>query len=80
METYAITVYVISEEILRILGVTDNAQSVMSNAEIMTFAILSARYFTSNHKLTRYICKRLRLFKVILSNSRMNGIRYSNWF
>ncbi len=72
METYATTVYVISQEILKILGITDNPQSLMTNAEIMTFAILSAKYFSSNHKMTRYICRRLRLFKVILSNSRMN--------
>ena len=52
METYATTVYVISEEILKILGVIDHSQSSMTNAEIMTFAILSAKYFASNHKTT----------------------------
>jgi hypothetical protein len=72
METYAATVYVLSEEILKISGVVDHPQSSMTNAEIMTFAILSAKYFASNHKMTRYVCKRLHLFKIILSNSRMN--------
>ncbi len=67
METYAITVFVISEEILRILGVTDNPQSLMSNAEIMTFAILSTRYFSSNHKMTRYIVLPIERFLGCLS-------------
>ena len=47
----------------------DDCQSLMSNAEVMTFTILSARYFMSNHKLTRYICRRLRFFKTTLSNN-----------
>ncbi len=72
METYATTVYVISEEILRILGIKDDPQSQMSNAEVITFAILSAKYVSCNYKMSRYLCKRLRLFRAILSNSRLN--------
>ena len=66
METFAITIYVISDEVLTILGNQDDPQSAMSNAEVITFAILAARYFSSNHKTTRYLCKKLRLFPRIL--------------
>ena len=72
METFAITIYVISDEVLTILGNQDDPQSAMSNAEVITFAILAARYFSSNHKTTRYLCKKLRLFPRILSSSRLN--------
>jgi hypothetical protein len=34
---------VISEEVLRILNVVDDLQSKMSNAEVITFAIISSK-------------------------------------
>ncbi len=36
MEMYATTVYVIADEVLRILNLKDDSQSRMSNAEIIT--------------------------------------------
>lgn len=72
METYATIVYVISDEILRILEIQDDSQSQMSNAEVITFAIVTAKFFQNNHKFSRYICKKLRLFSRVLSNSRLN--------
>jgi len=71
MEMYATTVYVIADEVLRLLNVNDDPQSKMSNAEVITFAIVSAKFFSGNHKLTRYLCKQLGLFPEILSNSRL---------
>ena len=72
METYAITVYVIIEDVLRLLEDHNDPQSVMSNAEIMTFAVITAKFFSGNYKLARYVCKRLKLFPPILSSSRLN--------
>ena len=72
METYAITVYVLTEEVLRILGNHDDPQSIMSNAEVMTFAVITAKFFSGNYKMARYLCKKLRLFSQILSSSRLN--------
>jgi hypothetical protein len=72
MEMYATIVYVVSEEVLRILKVEDDPQSKMSNAEVITFAILTAKFFSGNYKMARYLCKKLRLFPNILSNSRLN--------
>lgn len=72
MEMYATVVYVIADEVLRILNINDDPQSRMSNAEIITFAILSAKFFTGNFKMGRYIFKKLSLFPTMLSNSRIN--------
>jgi len=84
METYATIIYVISDEVLRILNVKDDPQSKMSNAEVITFAIVTAKYFSGNHKMFRYLCKKLKLFPSILSNSRLNrrihNIGWDCWY
>lgn len=69
---YATIVYVISDEVLRILNVDDDPQSKMTNAEVITFAILTAKFFSGNYKIARYISKKLGLFSNILINSRLN--------
>lgn len=80
---YATIVYVISEEVLRILNVEDDSQSKMTNAEVITFAILTAKFFSGNYKMARYISKKLGLFTNILSNSRLNrrihNIAWTYW-
>ena len=84
METYATIIYVISDEVLRILNVKDDPQSKMSNAEVITFAIVTAKYFSGNHKMSRYLCKKLKLFPSILSNKRLNrrihNIGWDCWY
>ena len=44
METYVTTVYVIADEIIRMLKIQDDPQSSMSNSEIITFAIITAKF------------------------------------
>ena len=84
MENYATIVYVISDEVLRTLNVKDDPQSKMSNAEVITFAILTAKFFSGNFKMARYLCKKLKLFPRILSNSRLNRrihkIAWDYWY
>lgn len=72
MEDYATVVYVISDDLLRKLKVKDDPQARMSNAEVITFAVLTGNYFYGNFKRANFICKQLKLFKNILSNSRLN--------
>lgn len=72
MIDYATVVYVISDDLLRTLKFKDDPQVHMTNAEVITFAILSAKLFYGNFKRARFICKELKLFKNILSNSRLN--------
>ena len=80
MDMYATTVYVITDEVLRALKIKDDPQVHMTNAEVITFAIVSAKFFYSNFKRARFICKELKLFKKMLSNSRLNRrIRAISW-
>jgi hypothetical protein len=72
MENELTTVYVICEDVLSILGIHDDPQAIMSNAEIITFSIFAARDFAGNHKKARWYFKRLGFFPKILSNSRLN--------
>ena len=69
---YAATVFVFADEILKIINVEDDEQALMSHAEVITFAILTAKFFHGNFKMSRYMCKRIRMFPSILSNSRLN--------
>jgi hypothetical protein len=56
----------------------------MSNAEVITFAIVSAKFFSANYKIARYMCKKIQLFQNILSNSRLNrrihNITWESWY
>ena len=83
METYATTVYVIADEIIRILKIQDDPQSIMSNSEVITFTIIAAKFFSGNYKMARYICNKIGLFSKLLSNSRLNRrihkISWSCW-
>ena len=81
MDLFATTVDVISDEVLRVLGVKDDIQSQMSNAEIITFTIIAAKYFAGNFKIARYRCMVRGLFPTILSHSRLNRrIHNIPWF
>jgi len=74
-------IYVICDDILKILNIADNEQSIMSNAEVMAFSIIAAKLFGGNHKQSRWICKRLNYFPSILSESRISRrIHKLPWF
>jgi len=72
METRHITIYVICEDLLKIIGIKDDPQSRMTYAEIMAFSIIASQLTNGNHKKARWICKRLGYFPNILSVSRLN--------
>ena len=72
METYVVMAYVIADEVVRILKIQDDPQSIMSNAEVITFAIVTAKFFSGNFKMARYSCQKMNLFPKLLSNSRLN--------
>lgn len=72
MEMYAAIVYVIADEVLRVFKVKDDPQAKMSTAEVITFAIIAAKYFHGDYKFTRHLCKKLGFFNKILSDSRLN--------
>ena len=72
MDGYVVAVYVVCDDLLKVIGVGDDPQAIMSNAEVMAFAIIAAKLFSGHHKRARWACKQLRYFPKILSNSRLN--------
>jgi hypothetical protein len=71
-EIHVIITYVVCDEVLKALGLNDDPQALMSNAEIMTFCILAARLHSGNHSLARWSCEKAGYFPKILSKSRLN--------
>lgn len=80
METQAITIFVVCDDILKAIQFYDDEQCQMTTSEVITFAIIAAKDFSGNHQLARHYLKRLGLFSRILSNSRLNRrIRRVPW-
>jgi len=71
-EIQAVIIYVVCDEILKALAIKDDPQSMMTNAEVMTFCILAAKLHTGNHTLARWSCRNAGYFSKILSKSRLN--------
>jgi hypothetical protein len=52
--TYIVTSYVVVDDLLKVLGYTDDCRAQVSNAEILTVAIVAAKYFQNHHE--RALC------------------------
>jgi len=52
--TYIVTSYVVIDDILELIGHTDDARARVSSAEIVTVAIVAAKYFQNHHE--RVLC------------------------
>ena len=68
----AVIIYVVCDEVLKMLGIQDDFPSVMTHAEVMTFCILAAKLHSGNHPLARWSCGKAGYFRKILSQSRLN--------
>lgn len=72
MDEDVIKIFVVCDDLLKGIGILDDPQAQMSNAEVMSFAIISARLMNGNHQRTRWLCLHLRYFRKVLSPSRIN--------
>ncbi len=73
MMTYQIIyIYCLCEEFVKAIGLKDDPQTKMSNAEIMTFAIVAARYFHGNYATTRLFFLSHHYFRNLIGKSRLN--------
>lgn len=72
MDDYAITIFVLCDDILKAIEFQDDHQAEMSSSEIITFSILAAKDFSGNHSTARKYLIRLGYFPKILSSSRLN--------
>ncbi len=52
--TYIVTVYVVIDDVLKEMGHGDDSRAVISNAEIVTVAVVAAKYFQNHHE--RALC------------------------
>lgn len=72
MDTNIIAIYVVCDEVLKMLGIKDDSQALMSTSEVAAFTIMSSKLFGGNHRLTRWVCKKVGYFPCLLSESRLN--------
>ena len=72
MDEKIIFIYCFCSDFLKSLQITDDPQSKMNSAEIMTFGIVSALFFGGNCSRTRLLLNNPRYMRNMLSNSRLN--------
>ena len=53
-DTYIVTVYSVIDDLLKAHGYVDDIRSTVSAAEILTVAVLAAKYFRNHHE--RALC------------------------
>jgi hypothetical protein len=71
-DTEIIAIFVVIDDVLRHFGHQDHALAQASDAEVLTTAVLAAKYFQNHHERTLAVIKRLRLLSGDLSLSRFN--------
>lgn len=70
-DTYIVTVYVVIDAMLQALNYQDDCRAEMTAAEVLTVAVVAARYFNNHHE--RALCVMIRIGDVpALSISRFN--------
>lgn len=70
-DTYIVTVYVVIDAMLQAVNYQDDCRTVLTAAEVLTVAVVAARYFQNHHE--RALCVMIRTGDVpALSISRFN--------
>lgn len=72
MQEEIITLYVVCDEVLQAFGVTDDPQATMTTAEVMTTALVAARFFGGCLEHSRAMLKEEDYIPCMLSKSRFN--------
>lgn len=72
MDTEIIAVYCLCDDFLKAMHHVDDRQCQMSDAEVMTTAIVAAHYFGGNIELARALLKQRTYMPTMLSRSRLN--------
>lgn len=83
MEIEIITTFCICDDYLNAIGYKDDSQSKMSSSEVMTTALVAAKFFSGNYEKSRYFLQSHKYIKNMLSksqfNRRLNTIDMSIW-
>lgn len=72
MDTYIVLVYCLCDDMLKWQHHRDDSQSVLSDAEIMTIAIVAALYYGGNQAMSRTMLAEQGYIKHKLSRSRLS--------
>jgi hypothetical protein len=76
--TYIVTSYVVVDDVLKLIGHTDDCRAHVSNAEILTVAIVAAKYFQNHHERALCIVQQtgyLPKLSVSRFNRRLHALR-----
>jgi hypothetical protein len=71
-DTFIITAYVIIADVLRALGQQTDGRARTSDAEVLTIAVVAAKYFQNNHDRALWVLTNLHYLSGPLSTSRFN--------
>jgi hypothetical protein len=72
MDTEIIAVYCLCDDLLKAMHHVEDRQCWMTDAEVMTTAIVAAQYFGGNIELARALLKQPTYIPTMLSRSRLN--------
>jgi hypothetical protein len=72
MDTEIVAVYCLCDDLLKAMHHVDDRQCQMSDAEVMTTAIVAALHFGGNIELARALLKQQAYMPTMLSRSRLN--------
>jgi hypothetical protein len=81
-DTYIVTVYVVIDDLLRVMQYHDDRRAELSAAEILTVAVVAAKYFQNHHERTLDLLVRLgyiRTMSVSRFNRRLHALRDWVW-
>src|SRR5437588_1365971 len=67
-----ITIYYIIEEAMQQLGHKSHHHAQVSDAEVLTVAVVASMYFQNHHERTLFVMKGMRYLTKPLSTSRFN--------
>ena len=79
-DTYIVTVYVVLDDLLQVMRYHDDGRAELSAAEILTVAVVAAKYFQNHHERALYLLVQLgylRAFSVSRFNRRLHAL--SEW-
>src|SRR5579864_733165 len=72
MEIEIITIFCICDDYLNAIDYKDDSQSTMKSSEIMTVALVAARFFSGNYERARSFLSDHGYIKNMLSKSQLN--------
>ena len=72
MEIEIITIFCICDDYLNAIGYKDDSQSTMKSSEVMTTALVAAKFFSGNYERSRVFLADHGYIKNMLSKSQLN--------